>query len=142
MKKVHAGKLAFALIILAIIAGVLFLVFQKTNSSNLSAEQIDDRFNCHRITADVRETDVFCVNLKFYNNPDKVTYADYYKYYGCNERLKNGPPTESDKQTDVGFYDDYYSCNNSAKLDDLRQNFIKKLKKLKSEHRYDPAIRF
>lgn len=138
MQKRQAGftlvEIIIAAILLIILGTVGVFIYQKQQSRNLSAEQIAKKFDCNRITADFRYTDVFCGNPKFYNNPDSITYDDYYKYQACDERLKNGPPAESAKSNDPGYYNAYYDCKDHTKLDNLRLEFIESLKKLKQEN--------
>jgi hypothetical protein len=43
------------------------------------------------------------------------------------------PPGEYEKKHDAGYYNAYYACKDPAKLESLRQNFIKELEKLKTE---------
>lgn len=126
--------IASALFLLFIIGGTAFFVFQRQNSQTLTADDITKKFDCNRITADVRETDVFCGNPKFYNNPSSITKEDYYKYYACDERLKGSPPDETAKTSDSGYYDAYYNCKDETKLERLRQDFIKELEKLKAKY--------
>lgn len=115
-----------------LIGGVSLL--KSASDGYLSAKQLDEKFDCNRITADFRYTDVFCGNPKFYNDPDGITYDEYYEYQGCKERLQNQPPAESLRETDPGFYDAYYDCKDPSKLEQLRQDFIENLKKLKEEN--------
>jgi hypothetical protein len=124
--------LATALLIVLVAIGVL--TFQKQKDHTLTSEQLNQKFSCRRVTADFRFTDVFCGDPKFYNNPDSITYDDYYKYQACEERLKNGPSAETAKMNDPGYYKAYYDCKDHAKLDNLRLEFIKSLKKLKAEN--------
>lgn len=132
-------KKTFAIILIVFVfiagsVGASLYVLKSNQSQGLSAEQLNKKFDCDRITADFRYTDVFCSNPKFYNNPDGVTYDDYYDHLHCKDRLQNGPPAESAKNSDLGFYNAYYDCKNPTKLEQLRQDFIKDLKKLKSEN--------
>jgi|GEM_PF-5116306 len=127
-------EIVTTLALIAILVGAVFFVFYKQHSSSLSAEDIAKKFDCNRITEDVRETDVFCGNPKFYNDPTSVTKDDYAKYYDCDERLQGKPPAESAKTTDPGYYNAYYNCKDAAKLEGLRQDFIKKLQELKAEN--------
>ena len=120
------------IVLLVVLIGIGFFVVQKSHDRTLSAAQIEKKFGCNRITEDVRQTDVFCGNPKFYNDPDGVTYEDYYKYYGCAERLKGQPPAESAKTIDPGYYQAYYNCKDRSKLEAQRLSFISELKKIKS----------
>ena len=128
--KLLSRKTITTAVVLLVLLVVTVLVIQKTINSTLTAEQISKKFGCNRITADVRKTDVFCGNPKFYNNPDSVTYDDYYKWLGCATRLSGEPPTERES----GIYEAYYNCNDRSKLESLRKEFIIELKKLKSEN--------
>ena len=127
-------SVVLTVIIVGLIGGIGWFVWQnQQQSQTLSVEQIAKKFDCNRITADVRNTDVFCGNPKFYNNPDSVTYDDYYKILACDERMKNGLPAETAKTNDPGYYNAYYDCKDPAKLDNLRLEFIESLKKIKQE---------
>ena len=83
---------------------------------------------------DARDTDVFCDNPKFYNDPPSVTKDDYFKYYACDERLKDKPPAESAIINDPGYYDAFYNCKDETKLESLRQDFVQELEQLKAKH--------
>lgn len=120
------------LLVVAIIGGVY--IIEQQSSRRLTAEQISKKFDCGPgvKTHVVRPTDVFCRNPKFYNDPDSVSYNDYYTYLFCEERFKNGPPSEAAKNNDPGYYSAYYDCKDPRKLDVLRLDFINELKQLKS----------
>lgn len=122
--------LTLGVIFVALVSGSAYFGM-VTGGGALSAEQLDKKFDCSRVTADVRATDIFCSNPKFYNSPETVTYQEYYDLQGCEERLRNQPPPESLKQTDPGFYAAYYQCNDPNKMKELHQDFIKRLKDLK-----------
>lgn len=96
-------------------------------NSNLSKAEIRDRFECDRITQDVRQTDVFCADPTFYNNPSGVTIQMYYDHLDCDYRLKNPPPPDSD------IYQYYETCKDNNKLDIKRKEFIKDLVQIKSK---------
>lgn len=125
-------KIVAGVLLLVVVALVGFFIFRQ-QSRPLSAAQINKKFDCNRITADYKETDVFCGNPKFYNDPRSVTRDDFYKYYACDNRLKRGPPAEDAKTSDPGYYNAYYNCKDEAKLESLRQDFITTLEKLKAE---------
>lgn len=128
----NIGLYIIIVFVAAILCGGGWIVWQTSqNMGDLSAEQIAKKFDCNRITADARRTDVFCGNPKFYNDPDSITYDDYYEYKACDERLKNGPPAEAAKTNDPGYYNAYYDCKDVIKLDSQRLEFILTLKKLK-----------
>lgn len=138
MRKKQTGfsviEILVAISVIVVLATVGIFVLHRSQDQSLSAEQIARKFDCNRRTDDIRQTDVFCGNPKFYNNPDGVTYEDYYKYYACDERLKGQPPAESAKVNDPGYYNAYYNCKDRTKLEKLRQDFIKELKKLKTKN--------
>lgn len=131
------SRLVIVIALLMVVALVIvgFFVLQKQHHAVLSADDIAKRLDCNRMTANVKETDVFCENPKFYNNPNGVTRDDYYKYLSCDERLKGEPPTESAKTNDPGYYSAYYDCKDEAKLEKMRLDFIKELQRLKAENR-------
>ncbi len=120
------------LVAIVVVAGMF--IFHRYQSRSLAADQIYKKFECKRVTADVRETDVFCSNPKFYNNPSSVTLDDFYKYYACDVLMKQGLPANYSKTNDPGYYNAYNTCKNKTKLDSLRKEFIKKLEKLKAEN--------
>ncbi|MGB4758457.1 MAG: hypothetical protein WBP26_00190 [Candidatus Saccharimonadales bacterium] len=121
--------LLLALLITLIAAG--FLIVQRQQNQTLSAEDIREKFGCNRPTMDYRETDVFCGNPKFYNDPGSITKDEYYKY-SCEDRLEGEPPTGS-AETNDPVYDAYFNCKDETKRENLRQDFIKNLEKLKAE---------
>lgn len=100
----------------------------------LSSAEISNKFDCNRMTADYRETDVFCINPKFYNDPSAITFQEYYDYSGCDERLKEGAPSESLKENDPLYYNAYHTCRDKTKLDAERKIFIANLKSWKANN--------
>ena len=131
LSRKHVLAIVGLFFVILIGGGIYF--FNKTQDEGLSAEQISQKFDCDRITADFRYTDVFCSNPKFYNNPGGVTPEEYYDHLGCKERLQDKPPAESLEKTDPGFYNAYYECKDPVKLEQLRQDFIQNLKELKAK---------
>ncbi len=122
--------LLIGVIFVTVTSGIIYFN-STTKGGTLSAEQLDEKFDCSRITADVRPTDAFCGDPDFYNNPDSVTYEEFYDLQGCAKRLQNLPPLESQKETAPGFYNAYYECKDSVKMEKQHQDFIKNLKVLK-----------
>lgn len=53
--------------LLIIIVAIVVAVGMATSPSNLTEEQINQKFNCNRATADYRATDVYCSNPGLYN---------------------------------------------------------------------------
>ena len=122
--------LAICLIVALLGVGLYILVNLNNNSSNskeLTVSEITKKFDCDRITADVRETDIFCGNPKFYNSPESVTVDDYSKFLNCDERLKIPPDVNSDIRQ---YYDD---CKDTNRLKTKQQELIQRLRELKSK---------
>ena len=99
----------------------------SSKKSNLSLQEIRIKFNCDRVTADVQETDIFCGNPTFYNNPKDVSVSMYYEHLGCEDRLKNPPAVDSD------LYQYYETCLDKSKLDSARKDLIEDLLRIKSK---------
>jgi hypothetical protein len=60
MKKIVLG--AIALVILLLMGGFLFM--QK--DENITETELQEKFRCDRITADVLATDIYCQNSEYY----------------------------------------------------------------------------
>jgi hypothetical protein len=104
-------KLFALLLALVPLGAILYLSvrhYGKTDTTKMSDVEIRQKFDCGRITADVRETDVFCTP-DFYRTPN-ITEAQYYEYLGCAERLKSPAPTDEQKQTDPSYVAAYQTC--------------------------------
>ncbi|RTK93269.1 hypothetical protein EKI60_06190 [Candidatus Saccharibacteria bacterium] len=94
----------------------------------MTKEEIREAFGCDRITADYRETDVFCGSEMYYNEPDKITKDDYYnKNLSCPDRLAKPRPEDPSMQ---GAYD---ICEDPNAVEVERQKFIEHLKVLKTK---------
>ena len=123
----------FGLLLVATTIGLGLAFFDRYQTTKmesglndtLSLKEVRETFKCDRLTADVLETDIFCSNEKFYNDPDSVSIEDYFSYYGCTERLKKDMPSDSSLQK----Y--YLDCKDKSLLDTKRIEFISQLKRVK-----------
>jgi len=64
MKKRHVIISLIILVMLVIIGGVAYSVSRPDTNSN--DEEIRKKFNCDRVTADARATDVYCQDPSLY----------------------------------------------------------------------------
>ena len=98
----------------------------------LTEAQIRDKFTCDRATEEVRDTDVFCADPVFYNNPDGVTTEAYAKYRRCSEALDDSNITSA-QYASPWLFESHAQCQDADSLDAARQSFIRELKVLKEQ---------
>lgn len=131
----HIQRFFVAALVVVVVIAIGAAAYQVYQNRPLSAAQISDKFDCERMTADFRETDIFCGNTKFYNDPDEITADEFYAYYGCQDRLKEAAPPESMKESDPLYYETYYTCTDKTKLEAERKILIANLKSWKARNR-------
>jgi hypothetical protein len=78
----------------------------KAASYNISDQEIRSKFDCNRITLELRDTDIFCSNPNFYRYPD-VSKAQYYSVSGCEDIL-NHPEYKAE------YPDSYKQCSDKT----------------------------
>lgn len=116
-------------LIVAVLGVFLAIWVVRFTMGPLSDMQLIQKFDCERVTADVRETDVFCHNPKFYNDPTAVTYEEYYQEYGCSYILQS-PPKDP---TNAASYSAYQDCQDKTRLEVKRKAFIAEIVALKKK---------
>lgn len=136
MKSLNFSKkrvlLTTGLLVLASTSMYVFIWFQ---ARPLTAEQLDQKFDCNRITADVRETDIFCRRLAWYNNPEAISIKEFYALYDCGSAKQQNKPQAGTISYYPGSFTTRYDCQNPEKMHQYHQEFIRNLQKLKAKYR-------
>lgn len=119
---------------LLVLVGASIYCFTWFQARPLTAEQLNTKFDCNRVTADVRETDVFCGQLAWYNDPEAISLKEYYELHDCAGATQSKPSTGT-KTTYSGLFTTRYDCQNPVKMKQHHQEFIHNLQKLKANYR-------
>lgn len=132
--KIVKIKISLVLGAAIIISGlfIAYTLYSTESNSNVSLndQEIRDKFECDRLTADWRQTDVFC-DSELYRNPT-LSRESYFEYLDCEKRLES-PRNRFDvsRYTEINPYD---ACVNKTKFNEQYLKFIEEIKKLKAEN--------
>lgn len=120
VQKQKRHRIIVFLILLAVLAGG-YLAYNsqfKESYSLINEQQIQQKFNCSRMTDDVLETDIYCQFPNLYNN-GTITEAELNKGLGC------------DRKDEIENKD--HPCINPIKYTEYKEWLLKQDKKLKTE---------
>lgn len=115
------------IVALLVSAGVGYFYYMQNRE--LSREEIGKKFECHRITADTRQTDVFCGDPTFYNDPENVTKDEYTAYLKCETLLNDSDEAANMRALNRERYE---ICSNPDQLEQKYVEFKEALLELKN----------
>jgi hypothetical protein len=96
-----------------------------------SDQEIRAAFDCDRVTADFKESDIFCTP-ELYRNPN-LSAEKFYVRMSCDERLAN-PPSTKTREIDQAYTSAYDTCADKVLFEQKRAQFNSNLQKLKAEN--------
>lgn len=121
--------LVISAVIVALLASAGIGYFYYMQNRELTREEIGKKFECNRVTADIRPTDVFCShNTAFYNDPESITKEEYAAYLKCEDFAVDTEKTDV-QERDRKIYE---ICSNPDKLEQKYTDFKEALLELKN----------